>query len=102
MRSDLDVGYQQWRGTSLAGNSISAKYSSPRLITVIRYVPPWKRKVALEEEERHVKPGAELPDVKGHELVESCFWAESKPDGEALDVAGRVGRGCGARGIGVD
>ena len=92
MSSGPDVGYQQRRGTSLAGNSISAKYSSPRLVTVIRYVSPWKRKVALEEEERHVKPGAELPDVKGHELVESCFWAESKPDGEALDVAERVGR----------
>jgi hypothetical protein len=35
--------------------------------------------VALEEEERHVKPGAELPDVKGHELVESCFSADSNP-----------------------
>jgi hypothetical protein len=87
MRSDPDGGYQQRRGTSLACNSISAKYSSARLVTVITSVSPWKRKVALEEEERHVKPGAELPDVKGHELVESCFPAESKPDGEALVVA---------------
>jgi hypothetical protein len=69
MSSGPDVGYQQRRGTSLAG---PFRRSTPRGHR--HHVG-----VALEEEERHVKPGAELPDVKGHELVESCFSADSNP-----------------------